>query len=101
MKMKIAFIVNEFPALSQTFILNQITGLIDLGCDVKIFARSNPQDKIVHPDIEKYNLIERTYYYNFPRNKIKRILKAIYLLIINFHKAVSYTHLTLPTTPYV
>lgn len=84
--MKIAFIVNEFPSLSQTFILNQITGLLDLGCDIEIFARSNPQDKIVHPDVEKYHLVERTYYYNVPRNKIKRILKAIYLLITNFHK---------------
>jgi len=84
--MKIAFIVSKFPSLSQTFILNQITGLINLGCDVEIFARSNPQDKIVHPDVEKYHLIERTYYYNFPRNKIKRVLKAIYLLITNFHK---------------
>jgi hypothetical protein len=36
--MKIAFIIQHFPSLSQTFILNQITGLIDLGHKVDIFA---------------------------------------------------------------
>ena len=35
--MKIAFIVDVFPNLSSdTFILNQITGLLDRGCDVEI-----------------------------------------------------------------
>ena len=36
--MKIAFIVPQFPLLSETFILNQITGLIDRGCKVDIYA---------------------------------------------------------------
>ena len=31
MNMNIAFIVSEFPRLSETFIMNQITGLIDRG----------------------------------------------------------------------
>jgi hypothetical protein len=34
--MKIAFIVGTFPSLSETFILNQITGLIDRGHEVHI-----------------------------------------------------------------
>jgi len=36
--MKIAFIVGGFPSLSETFILNQITGLLDLGYEVEIFS---------------------------------------------------------------
>ena len=36
--MKIAFIVTFFPALSETFILNQITGLIERGHEVDIYA---------------------------------------------------------------
>ncbi len=36
--LRIAMFVNEFPALSETFVLNQITGLLDLGHDVTIFA---------------------------------------------------------------
>ena len=36
--MKIAFVVQGFPHLSETFILNQITGLLDRGHAVDIFA---------------------------------------------------------------
>jgi colanic acid/amylovoran biosynthesis glycosyltransferase len=84
--MKIAFIVSAFPILSETFILNQITGLLDMGHDVEMFADFNTGEKKVHSDVEKYHLIERTHYV-MPRNKIKRVLKAIYLIIMNFHKS--------------
>ena len=84
--MKIAFIVNEFPALSQTFILNQITGLLDLGCDIEIFSLTNPNDKQVHSDVKKYNLMGKVNYLTFPKSKIKRFLKAIYLIMINVYK---------------
>jgi colanic acid/amylovoran biosynthesis glycosyltransferase len=67
--------------------LNQITGLLDLGHEVEIFAQSNPKDKKVHSDIEQYRLMERVHYFAMPFNKIKRILKAIFLIIKNFHKA--------------
>lgn len=85
--MKIAIIVGGFPTLSETFILNQITGLLDMGHDVEIFAQFNPKDKKVHSDVEKYRLMERVHYTSIPYNKVKRILKAIFLIIKNFHKA--------------
>jgi colanic acid/amylovoran biosynthesis glycosyltransferase len=84
--MKIAFVVGGFPTLSETFILNQITGLLDLGQDVEIFAYNNPNDRKVHSDVEKYHLVEKTHYSNIPQNKIKRILKAIYLIGKEFHR---------------
>jgi len=85
--MKIAFIVGVFPTLSETFILNQITGLLDLGHDVEIFAEYNPTENKVHPDVEKYQLMNRVHYFDMPQNKIKRVLKALYLIIVNFHKS--------------
>lgn len=85
--MRIAFIVTEFPTLSETFILNQIIGLLDMGHDVEIFADYNPKEKKVHTDVEKYRLMERVHFFNIPKNKIIRLLKAIYLLITNFYKA--------------
>ena len=60
--MRIAFIVNQFPALSETFILRQITGLLDRGHEVDIFASSPGQDPIRHSDVEKYDLLGRTSY---------------------------------------
>jgi len=86
--MKIAFIVGGFASLSETFILNQITGLLDLGYEVEIFSEFNPKEKKVHSDVEKYRLKDRVHYMLLiPYNKIKRILKAIFLIIKNFHKA--------------
>src|SRR3990167_10126580 len=82
--MKIAFVVGEFPALSETFILNQITGLIDLGNQVEIFAISGNFDGKMHPDVMRYNLQDITHYIDVPPNRIVRIIKAIFLFSTNF-----------------
>jgi colanic acid/amylovoran biosynthesis glycosyltransferase len=80
--MKIALIVPEFPSLSQTFVLNQITGLIDRGHQVDIFAERSDNQPKMHADISKYKLLERTYYLpSLPRNKIVRVLKGLNLSI--------------------
>jgi len=84
--MKIAFIVGSFPKLSETFILNQITDLLDLGHDVEIFASHHSNEKEMHPDVEKYQLMERVHYFNIPESKVKRIFKAIYLILVDFYK---------------
>jgi colanic acid/amylovoran biosynthesis glycosyltransferase len=85
--MKIAFIVNSFPTLAETFILNQITGLIDLGHQVDIFCHTPSRDEKIHPDVEKYNLLSRTFVLPMiPENKIIRALKAFGLLLKNIHK---------------
>lgn len=54
--MKIAFYVSRFPSLSETFILNQITGLIDRGHQVDIFADTPGDEDKTHGDVEKYAL---------------------------------------------
>jgi len=79
--MKIAFLASAFPAVSETFVLNQIVGLIDLGHDVHIFAGNAGRNAKIHSLYEKYNLAERTSYYGIPKNKIIRIIKAILLII--------------------
>ncbi len=76
--MKIAFIVNEFPSLSQTFVLNQITGLIDRGHEVDIFAEEERREDKIHDDVRKYNLLERTSYpLAIPQNKVQRIFEIL------------------------
>ncbi len=84
--MKIAFVLDYFPKLSETFILNQITGLIDYGCDVKIFAFHNPNEEKIHHDVIKYKLLERTEYIIIPHNKVERAIKATDLVIKNINK---------------
>lgn len=86
--MKIAFIVGRFPVLSEAFILNQITGLIDRGHQVDIYALEGYElEEKAHPDVEKYNLLEHTYYApKIPENYVWRTLKAMWLLATNFSK---------------
>jgi hypothetical protein len=53
--MRIAFFVGSFPEISETFILYQITGLIDLGHDVQIFSEYHPkQTAVVHEYVHTY-----------------------------------------------
>lgn len=66
--LKVLFIVGHFPAPSQTFILNQMTGLIDLGHDVSIFSFYKDNLKYVHSDIEKYKLLDKVKYGTFLGN---------------------------------
>lgn len=87
--MKIAMIVRQFPVLSQTFILNQIVGLIERGHDVDIYALEGvPSDTPKkHPDVEKYQLLHRTYYVpRIPKNLLWRLLKGLGLVTTHFSK---------------
>lgn len=83
--MNVAFIVGEFPLLSESFILNQIAGLIDRGHEVCIYAvKGRPENcSKVHPIVKEYGLIAKTIYGTPipPRNFISRLGTAIKLLI--------------------
>ncbi len=83
--MKIAFLVGEFPSLSETFVLDQITGLIDRGHEVDIYASpfKTGKTKKAHPDVAKYQLLQRTYYHpSIPSNYLLRLLKGLRLFLV-------------------
>jgi colanic acid/amylovoran biosynthesis glycosyltransferase len=75
--MKVAVILGGFPKLSETFILRHITGLLDLGHQVDIYARRNPREQIEQPDIARYQLLERTYYFDVPETRAGRLMRAL------------------------
>lgn len=60
--MKIAFVVERFPSLSETFVQSQIAWMLEAGHDVRIFAARRSADAMVHPDVERLRLVERTRY---------------------------------------
>jgi colanic acid/amylovoran biosynthesis glycosyltransferase len=70
-------IVVEFPALSITFILNEVAALLDRGHGVRILARERGPLYSLHPIVEKYRMLERTTYLEAPRIKPEH---AFYLL---------------------
>jgi len=81
--MKILFVTFFFPKLTETFILNQITNLLDLGISVEIAAIKDPSkslpaedrelEKISQPDIKRYNLMKRVRYFPKKKGKIDSI----------------------------
>lgn len=80
MTLRIAFFVHEFPTLSETFVLNQITGLLDHGCDIRIFAMKRGQVDVLHPDIQRYGLMRRVTYNPMPASRLKRVRAAVPIL---------------------
>src|SRR5262245_27488838 len=64
--MRVAFLLQSFPAVSETFILSQVTGLLDMGHDVHVFAQRRPPEKEnqepIHPEFQSYDLASRTTY---------------------------------------
>jgi len=59
--------LGTFPVISETFILRQITGLIDLGHRVDIYADLPPPDGAPQqPEVERYNLLARTSFMKLP-----------------------------------
>ncbi len=75
--MRVGILISHFPVVSETFVLRQITGLLDLGQDVRIFADWRPDEaerrmwpdwpeSPVHPEVERYGLPARTTYVGMP-----------------------------------
>jgi len=85
--MRVAFFVSFFPKLSETFILDQITGLIDRGCEIDIYADLPVQDSEAHPEVETYGLREHTHELPIPEDGFRRVFKAPSLMVANLGKS--------------
>jgi len=83
--LKIAYIVERFPSLSQTFILNQIAGMLDLEHNVKILASKEGDKSVLHSEVIQYNLLEKTEYLlqDMPPNIFLRYSKCGSYIINN------------------
>ena len=83
----IVFKLNQFPHLSETFILSQIITAIHSGFDVKLLVtevlsfEASKQTEL----LEKYNIADKIVVedYDIPKNKIYRFFKWCSLLITN------------------
>lgn len=79
--LNIGIIIGPFPTLSETFIVNQITALIDEGHNVKLFSSRKRDATVVHNNIIEYNLFEKVMFKEKPSaNKGKRLLRFFKLI---------------------
>lgn len=74
-KKSIAFVVKYFPTVSETFIVNQINGVIDAGYQVSLFAYNRVDTEVIHESLKIHDLLGRVQYYKKPPvSKLKRLL---------------------------
>jgi len=89
--MNILFWVSDFPRLSETFIRDQIVGLIKRGHQIFIYSEGNIIDKIDEQALngfEDYHLLDRIIYLSTikPKNIFRKLfffMKIIFLLPSN------------------
>lgn len=77
--MKILFFVAKFPCTSETFVLNQVTSMLDRGHDVRIYSWGKGDKSCNHKDIEKYGLRSKIIYMDMevPKSHVIRLLKIV------------------------
>ncbi len=65
--LRIAMFIGRFPVVSETFILRQVTGLLDLGLEVDVYSDTGADPGApAHPEVTRYRLLERTTYMEMP-----------------------------------
>lgn len=75
--LRIAFIVNSFPVISETFIINQIAELVEQGVEVEIFTFFQNTAANVSNKYHTYGMAKFTTVLSVPLGKLSRVLKAL------------------------
>lgn len=79
--MRICFVLNRFPELSQTFVLGQIVGLLELGHDVEVLAGGPAEGAAEHEAyqraVERFELDRRTTYSGMPESLTRRFAQGL------------------------
>ena len=74
----IAIVVGYFPTISETFIVNQINGLMDAGWNVRLLAYNKIDVQIKHQSFDRHDLLQNVnYFLKPPVSKVKRLLTLI------------------------
>lgn len=88
--MRMAHLVGNVFSLSQTFIVNQITGLMDAGEQPDLYARFEQQASEVHDDVASYHLDRRSSSAGIPSNIFLRVLLAVPVVLVNLFRHPTY-----------
>ncbi len=75
--LRIAFLIPVFPEIHNTFILNQITGLLDRGHDVHLYPLAVGSYERAHAEVHEYDLRRRDMHIPVPRPRLERLVVAL------------------------
>jgi colanic acid/amylovoran/stewartan biosynthesis glycosyltransferase WcaL/AmsK/CpsK len=74
--MRVAFVLKIFPVPSETFVMNQIIGLLHRGHEVDVFSEHRSTADLSCSDLEKSQVLERTTYAQMPGSRVIRVIRA-------------------------
>ncbi len=72
--LRVAFLIPVFPEIHNTFILDQITGLIDRGHDLDLYPLAVGSYENAHAEVSEYRLRDRVRHIPVPRDRLQRTL---------------------------
>gem|GEM_PF-739730 len=68
---RIVIIEDSFPVISETFILDQISGLIDRGLTIENWSLHYLEQQVRHSKVHEYGLVEKTRYLHLPPREFR------------------------------
>lgn len=80
--LKVAYLLDIFPALSETFIINEVIELKRQGLDVATFSLSKPNKGVIHEEAKE--MAKKTYYFEGFGN-LSNFKKACIYLYVHFY----------------
>lgn len=78
--MRVHAFARRFPSLSQTFVLSQCIGLLDLGAELTVFADGADTTGLSHPDVVASGIARRVRHYGIPEPWSRRPVPALQLM---------------------
>lgn len=101
--MRIAIVVDRFPALSETFVIKQVVELIKLGCEVNVLTMEIENGKIQHKLVNEYDLMKNVQLIsNIPSgaNTYQKSTRLLFSMLKNF-VSIKYTNVAIKTLPMI
>lgn len=77
--MRITYLLDRFPALSETFVLDQVAGMVQRDQTVTVLARTGEEADRVHPAVSRHDLRTKTTHLEVPSSWWRRLGRALRL----------------------
>ena len=75
--MRVGFLANHFPKVSETFVIASIGAAINAGHEVAVFARrTGDPDVMQQAGVSELGLLDKTLYLNAPSRKVDRLCRV-------------------------
>ena len=94
--LSVAFVVGQFPVVSETFIINQVADLLDQGVHVDVFAFAEGSDPCVSSRYDTYEMSKRTHPLQpsaARMRNVRRVIASVFRILLHplqFLRAAKY-----------